>query len=713
MKKLFFATFCLLFIGSFTSFSQIKRIDGRLGSFSNFGSNGRDSLPDNEVNVKLSAKTKYTDFKIISFKGDTTLIDTTLTIKKEYKFNFLRKDNFELLAFHNQGQTFNNLAYDFNNTSLFPDFGFRAKHFNYYQLEDVNYYQVATPTTQIIYRSGLEQGQVLDALFTLNFSKRLNVAIEYKGLRSLGHYRRSLASHGNFRTSFHYETKKGQYTIKGQVVIQDITNQESGGITDAMVIAFTSNDANFTDRGRIDVNLTDAESLLDAKRYYFEHTYRLFSTERKEDTTQKDSITKSLIRVNNSISKSSTTNKDHLSKNNRLNKIVRDSISKTKTQQSVSINKIQQNFTNLKIGHSLLIDNKFYKFTQLTLTTSVFGDANVTGNIENIVTYQRIQNQVFLDFNSKYILGKIRGKITHSTYTYGYNKLTNINAYPSVNLNKLKGNAISFGADWKAKVKQFQLNASATITPGSGRLSGSDFRGEAFYKKDSVFSIKGRLILNSKSPNFNMLFHQSNYNNYNWQNNFNSIDTRNIGGFFDSKWGNASLDLTNISNYVYFDESGIAKQSSEKVNYLKLKVSKEFKMGKFALDNTVMYQNVSSGGAVFRVPEFITRNTLYYTDSWFKGKPLLVQIGATFKYFTKYKANAYNPLLAEFTLQNTTDIGYPTVDVFFNARIRRTRIYFKLDNVTSGFTTKNYFSAPNYPYRDLSIRFGLVWNWFI
>jgi hypothetical protein len=43
---------------------------------------------------------------------------------------------------------------------------------------------------------------------------------------------------------------------------------------------------------------------------------------------------------------------------------------------------------------------------------------------------------------------------------------------------------------------------------------------------------------------------------------------------------------------------------------------------------------------------------------------MLVNIGATFKYFSAYKANAYNPLLAEFTLQNTEEIGFPMVDVF-------------------------------------------------
>ncbi len=202
------------------------------------GNQGSDSLSDNEITVKLSGKTKYTDYKIISFKNDTTIVDTTLTLKKHYKFNALRKDNFELLPFHNQGQTFNNLGYSFNDISQFPNIGFRAKQFNYFEKEDVDYYHVPTPTTEVLYRTGLEQGQVLDILFTTNFSKRLNVGLSYKGLRSLGTYRRSLASSGNFRMSFKYESPKGQYSIKGQAVNQDFFNQENGGLTDDSLIAF-------------------------------------------------------------------------------------------------------------------------------------------------------------------------------------------------------------------------------------------------------------------------------------------------------------------------------------------------------------------------------------------------------------------------------------------------------------------------------------------
>ena len=75
---------------------------------------------------------------------------------------------------------------------------------------------------------------------------------------------------------------------------------------------------------------------------------------------------------------------------------------------------------------------------------------------------------------------------------------------------------------------------------------------------------------------------------------------------------------------------------------------------------------------------------------------MLVNLGVTFKYFTRYNVNAYNPLLAEFRIQNDEQIGFPTIDVFFNAQMRRTRLYFKVDNATSSLTDKNYFSAPNY-----------------
>ena len=657
MKKLLFFILCFSVVGNSFLYAQ-SREDLKKKSLKNkeqFLLKSGDSLSDRQLIIKLSGKTKYSDYKIISFKKDTTYIDTTLTILKEYSNNFLRKDNFELLAFQNQGQTFNRLSYNFNKSTLLPSIGAQAKHFNYLDTEAISYYEVPTPTSEILYRTGLQQGQVLETLFTLNFSRRLNVALVYKGLRSLGNYRNSLSSQGNFRTVFSYQTKNNRDAIRGHIATQDLMNQENGGLTSVSLASFISDDPNFKERGRLDVNLEGTETTLEGNRFYVEHDYKLFSS--------KDSI--------------------------------------------------QKQFTNLKIGHSFTNESKFYEFNQTSPNITFFGNAASTSAIKDAVENKFIINQIFLEFNSKYILGTFRVKSDFINYSYGYDSIINNNT-TTITDPKIKGSALSLGADWKASIKNFELNTETSITTGSGRLSGSNLYSKAVYKKDSLFTITGSISINSKSPNFNTLLFQSTYDNYNWQNsNFKNINTRNIRFGIDTKWIKATADINNIENYTYFDINSKPQQSAENISYLKVKVSNEYKFGKFALNNTILYQKVNKGSAVFRVPDVITRNTFYYSDFLFKGKPLFLQTGITFKYFSSYKANAFNPLLNEFTLQDATDIGYPTFDVFINAQIRRTRIYFKIDNVTSNFTNKNYFSAPNYPYRDFVIRFGLVWNWFI
>jgi hypothetical protein len=86
------------------------------------------------------------------------------------------------------GQTYNKLAYTFKKDNIVPDLGARARHFNFMEVEDIFYYEVPTPLTEFYFKTVPEQGQTLDAFFTINTSERLNFSIAYKGLRSLGKY---------------------------------------------------------------------------------------------------------------------------------------------------------------------------------------------------------------------------------------------------------------------------------------------------------------------------------------------------------------------------------------------------------------------------------------------------------------------------------------------------------------------------------------------
>jgi hypothetical protein len=122
---------------------------------------------------------------------------------------------------------------------------------------------------------------------------------------------------------------------------------------------------------------------------------------------------------------------------------------------------------------------------------------------------------------------------------------------------------------------------------------------------------------------------------------------------------------------------------------------------------------VSGAEGVLNVPDFVGRGSLYFTDRLFK-KALFLQTGFTANYFTKYNLNAYDPILAEFYVQNSQEFGnFPLLDFFINMKVRQTRIFLKAEHFNSSFTGNDFYSAPGYPYRDFNIRFGIVWNFFL
>ena len=627
---------------------------------SRFEENPQDStrLSLTELDIQLSDKTYYIDYKIIGYKNDTTYVDTSLTINGEYKFNYLRKDNLELMAFANQGQTFNHLAYTFDNNLLYPTMGARAQHFNYAEVKDINYYHVATPTTVLFYRTGMEQGQVLDALFTFNTSKQFNASIGYQGLRSLGHYRNSLSDHGKTKATINYFTKNERYFLRAHLAAQDISNDQNGGLTPESIENFESGDNNFKDRARLVTQFTDANNNVRGNRYYLDHYYRIWV---KSDST----------RIMNS---------------------------------------------ELKVGHIFNYEIKHYEYNQ-TAAHPIFG-GSFTSAIKDKLDYNKLFSEVYLSLTSPIILGEVKFKINYFEYNYSYNSI--IIKHDEIINSNLNGNAIAVGGEWKTKLKKFNFNAEASSII-SGELHGFNVAAAAQYQIDSSFVIRAKAFTNSKSPNFNFNLFQSSYKSYNWQNDFKNELTNNIVFEIDSKkWMYASLQVTNIMNYAYFDAPDFGKQTkpvqaSETVNYLKLKLSKEFRFGHFALDNQFIYQKVASGEDIFRVPDFITRNTFYYSNYLFEGKSLYLQAGITFSYFSKYLMNSYNPVISEFHLQNNQEIGgYPLFDLFINAKIRTIRLYLKFQHLNSSFSGKyNYYSAPTYPYVDFKIRFGLIWSFFI
>ncbi|MEP2935862.1 MAG: putative porin [Gilvibacter sp.] len=600
-------------------------------------------------------------YKIISSVRDTTYLDTTLSMAKDYKFNYLRKDDFELLPFSNVGQTYNSLGYDFEKLMLKPSFGARARHFNYYEIEDTYYYQVPTPLTELYFKTAFEQGQQLDAFFTINTNKRLNFSIAYKGLRSLGQYQHIRTSTGNFRFTTNYTTRNQRYFVRAHMVTQDLLNQENGGIRDAFIPLFISNDSEFTDRGRIEVNFENAENILVGKRFHLDHQYVLI----KPDSTHSNEV---------------------------------------------------------RIGNILSFEDKYFEYRQDSPYLG-FGDSYQTEGLRDRTTLEDFYAEANVTYKNN-TLGSIGFFAGYSDLNYGYNTVLQLDE--GTITNRIKGNFIRVGGSFAKQYKGFSLNAAAGYNV-SGDFEGNYVKGQIGFVFNERNAVKAGISINSKAPNFNFLLNQSDYIAYNWQNDFKNVQQQRLSLQFDSdQFFDAEVSYTGIDNFTYFLGSNLTTEDGTvvttpkpfqfdgRVDYFKATVSKEIRYKKFGLTNTVMYQKAFDGQSVFKVPEVVTRNSLFYADEWF-DKALKVQTGVTFKYFTEYQMNRYDPVLAEFYVQRDQNFGgFPLVDVFFNAKVRQTRIFFKFEHINSLFSSNNqYFADPQNPYRDAVVRFGLVWNFFL
>ncbi len=67
---------------------------------------GKEQLKkETEKKSKKKGTLLIENYKFFLYKKTEKYVDTSLTIYKDYKFNFLRKDNFELLSFANVGHT--------------------------------------------------------------------------------------------------------------------------------------------------------------------------------------------------------------------------------------------------------------------------------------------------------------------------------------------------------------------------------------------------------------------------------------------------------------------------------------------------------------------------------------------------------------------------------------------------------------------------------
>jgi hypothetical protein len=649
--------------------------------------------------IKSMDEVTVSDYKIMYLDGTEKVVDTSLSLEGEYTFNFLREDYFEYLPLPNMGEGFNKLGYNFHDQPFTPQMGARVKHFGYFEKEDVPYYEVPSAYTELFFKSTFQQGQFLDTSLAINTSPRFNIAVSFRGFRSLGKYVSALSRSRQFRLSTQYQTYNQRYRLRMHQTTQSLENEVNGGLTNDSVYFFENapnyveadesgnpvldEDGNeqivfydgFLDRNRLGTQI-QADNVLEGKRYFMEHRYQMLPV--AKDTT----------------------------------------------------------VYKMAVGYSASLENKKYKFNQNRPGAYFFENYEVS-NVRDSTSFNTLENKLYIQYKDK-ALGQFQLDLYHHNWDYSlgpkeYEKDTLLS-------NQIKTSQLAAQARW-----QKELFGVTTSAMGYQSLN-KDYATQAFTLDIKRPLVKDILLgasykYRSQPLNFNFYLAESDYKMYNWDNTHLENQQFNTRSVFISlpKWGRIQGEWTSIDNFTFLNNTTRLRdlnkkfslevlQSDKKIDYFKARLDQRIDFGNFSWVNNVQYQKVNqeedpdailSGPIALNVPEWLIRSTLMLTSSIF-NKALFFQTGATFVFFTDYYADQYNPLLAEFVTQNNTKIGeYPRVDFFFNAKIKSSRIFLKLENISAPIehlididTPYDYYAAPFVPYRDFSIRFGLIWNFF-
>ena len=611
---------------------------------------GQDSLFGQRSKQTFTETRPITDYLTISQDRDTTFVDTTLSVEKQYKFNFRRKDDFEHLSFANSGQTISHLALQSIPQSILPMSGFLSKNHQMFQSNEVYYYHVPTPLTEMYFKTAFQQGQSTDVLITANLSPRINYAIAYRGHRSLGHYQHNLSGVSQLRFSTWYENPNRRYRLRFQMANQKIEQQENGGLDDLSLQNYTDKITEFEDRARLSVKFQNATHFFTGKRYLLEQDYALIMTS--------DSIPVPVLRL----------------------------------------------------GHRIQTDSQRHTFDQQSAVEEFGSLAEGYTTPKDQVHYTSTRHDVYALFEkSKW--GQIEAY--GSALQYGYNNVHTIDD------REVNESGVAVGAKLGFSLQDSQLKFQFEQSANDNQL-GSFAQLSATFPRIKKVRLQGGFRWDTYSPRLTLSNYHSSYESFIWQKKmvktnrstlFSSLDVPKLGLF--------SVSLITLDNYAYFQqdlEKGSLfvspEQWDETIHLLKARWDNKLSWGVFSLDTNIQFQKLEDKNAPLHIPDVLVRSTIAYTDEWFR-KAALVQIGATAKYFSSFYADAYSPLLSDYVVQDAVKIGgSPLFSAFFNAKIKQTRLYFNADNLEAAWNGNNRFAAPDYPYRDFILRFGIVWNFF-
>jgi hypothetical protein len=165
-----------------------------------------------------------------------------------------------------------------------------------------------------------------------------------------------------------------------------------------------------------------------------------------------------------------------------------------------------------------------------------------------------------------------------------------------------------------------------------------------------------------------------------------------------------------MNNYLYFDQRGLPAQTGAPLQVAQLLVREHLRWKRLRLDLTLAAQRFNRTDVV-RLPEWFIKGALYHSGYLFQ-KRLLLEAGIDFRMNSAFQADAYQPLTAQFHLQDGFIAqSYPWIDVFAAFKVQAFRFFFRYENLTTLWADNRlFFQTAYYAQPFGAIRFGIAWR---
>ena len=624
-----------------------------------------------------------------------------------------------------------------------------------------------SPFTNITYNTAgnrLNGEDHLTTKFGVNAGKKLGVGFKFDYLYGRGYYQDQSTAHFNYTMYGSYIGDHYQAHLLLSTNHQKVT--ENGGITNDNYIIHPESYSDKYTTSEIPTVLSQNWNRNDNQHIFFTHRYNLgFS--RKVPMTADEIKAKKFAMASKKDNESSKQEKEP-SRNNKkdepiegrpdnakimgiepngqkkindrlaLGKHTADSLLSIESKKQADSMWMKKEFVPVtSFIHTIQFDN-YRRIYQAYNTPSNYYANNYNvqeylsgDSIYDKTRYYSLKNTFALSllegFN-KWAKAGLKAFITSDLRHFTLPNATGIDSYNEHNL--------SIGAQLsktQGKLLHYDAIAESWLTGSDAGQMKLDVNADLNFKLfGDTLTLSANGFLYRLNPTF---YYRHFHSRHAWwdNNNLSKIIHSRIQGILNYQKTRTTLrvEIDEIKNYTYFASSYntvndnrvnhaiIVKQNNGLIHLLTASISQDFTFGPINWENMITYQN-SSNKTILPVPALNIYSNLYLR---FKiAHVLRCDFGADVRYFTKYYAPDYVPILGQYAIQTNTDtngndnrieIGnYPVANVYANFHLKHTRFFIMLSHFNAGTGRKNYFFTPHYPLNQSILRFGLSWNFF-